>query len=151
MPKQSAVIRLRNRMSEALFKYKEDIGSVAYEKLYEELKEDTKSEIPDRVLVTITYVKAKTIETCDDDGDRLTFSKMKECSRNLFIWKDMYEITQKILKEKKSFPPYSMVPGGLGCDESKVRCEHLKTQMDEEYLFNGIGAQFLIIDVKLLE
>lgn len=139
--------RLRNRISNVLFEHKENMESGTYKILYETLQAETKSDPAEKVLVTITYMKATVIQTRDADGDDVSYPWIKEHSRNLFIAKEEYETAQTVLREKRSYHLSEM----FSCRGDLERWNYFKTQMDEEYILAGEEAQIRIIAVKLLE
>ena len=130
MPRQSAIIRLRNRMSHALFEQKENIESGAYKILYETLQNETKDEPTEKIWVAITYAKASIEYENDSSQPNISI----HC-RNVCIPSTMYETAKEQLKKRHLHCSFYFIIEGRSCNELEKSRQDFAKQLDEPYLF----------------
>ena len=106
MPRQSPIVKLRNKLSHLLFENKEKMEENTYKILYETLRDETKdvSEEDEMVWCKFTYIKSKVkyCQSClerEDAEATQTSLSVNTCRRNIQVKRKSYERMKKLLDE----------------------------------------------------
>ena len=139
------IIALRNKISSVLFEHKEHIESGVYKILYETLHEQTKHVPDEKILVSITYVKATVSLHLDENGDPEQSILQDARTRNILIPKQMLTATEMNLHESRyrTCTFHNILP----TNETEAMKRYLEVHLDEEDLFNSTQCACRIIKI----
>jgi hypothetical protein len=141
--------KMRDTISELLFKHKEEMPDGVYKELYESLKV---SSTIDQKWCRVTYVKAT--HSKDEDGDIVLSQDMNK--RNVVL--DITTIAQlnsRIQKHgfayKDALINYSPHHKTCGCNSCHLKEHQFEEMIDEPFMFCPTDESYMILKVDVLD
>ena len=145
MPRQSPIVKLRNKLSHLLFENKEKMEENTYKILYETLRDETVDASEEKHWVKLTYAKAVCRFTEEE-----VIPALHICQRNILLTSAKIDtIKQQMNGRESKWCTFHNVCNSHNYQDGDHKM--LARELDEEELWECTQAQFKIIRIEVIE